>query len=72
MRHGRERLDQEIKAIFGDDDKTVDGVEKSVTYSEFLEKILTRTRREFLEHEEMMNKKKIPLGQAAYEWSINI
>ena len=28
VRHGRERLDDEIRAIFGDDEKSTDGVER--------------------------------------------
>jgi len=33
VRHGRERLDEEIRAIFGEDEKRQeDGVEKSITY----------------------------------------
>lgn len=36
---GRERLDDEIKAIFGESDKTDDGEEKSIVYAEYIEKI---------------------------------
>eukprot|EP00351_Strombidinopsis_sp_SopsisLIS2011_P002182 CAMPEP_0116875900 /NCGR_PEP_ID=MMETSP0463-20121206/8007_1 /TAXON_ID=181622 /ORGANISM="Strombidinopsis sp, Strain SopsisLIS2011" /LENGTH=77 /DNA_ID=CAMNT_0004522297 /DNA_START=322 /DNA_END=555 /DNA_ORIENTATION=- len=32
VRHGRDRLDDEIKAIFGDDEKNNDGTEKEITY----------------------------------------
>ena len=63
MRHGRERLDDEIRAIFGEDEKSPDGVEKSITYKEFLGKINSRTRQEFLKQEEIRAKKQIPLGQ---------
>mmetsp|Transcript_64977 Transcript_64977/g.89811 ORF Transcript_64977/g.89811 Transcript_64977/m.89811 type:complete len:172 (+) Transcript_64977:31-546(+) len=32
VRHGRDKLDDEIKAIFGDDEKNNDGTEKEITY----------------------------------------
>ena len=42
MRHGRAKLDDEIKAIFGEDEKNPDGSEKAITYSEYVEKINKR------------------------------
>ena len=42
VRHGREKLDDEIKAIFGDDEKNQDGSEKEITYGEYVEKINER------------------------------
>ena len=36
VRHGREKLDDEIKAIFGEDDKTEDGQEKKISYTEYV------------------------------------
>lgn len=42
VRYGRERLDEEIKAIFGDDEKTNDGQEKEITYSEYVAKVNRR------------------------------
>ena len=62
MRHGRERLDDEIRAIFGDDEKDADGVEKSIRYSEYVEKINKRALAEFKHRENLRIKKKIPLG----------
>jgi Ca2+-binding EF-hand superfamily protein len=42
VRYGRERLDDEIRAIFGDDEKNPDGSEKEITYGEYVEKINLR------------------------------
>ena len=42
VRHGRDRLDDEIKAIFGDDEKNNDGTEKEITYGQYVEKINKR------------------------------
>ena len=42
VRYGRERLDDEIKAIFGDEEKTTDGQEKEITYSEYVAKVNRR------------------------------
>eukprot|EP00916_Digyalum_oweni_P008986 GHVL01015126.1.p1 GENE.GHVL01015126.1~~GHVL01015126.1.p1 ORF type:complete len:115 (+),score=17.75 GHVL01015126.1:321-665(+) len=36
VRVGREKLDSEIQAIFGKNEKTADGQEKRIGYSEFL------------------------------------
>lgn len=36
VRYGRERLDEEIRAIFGEDEKNEDGQEKEITYSEYI------------------------------------
>lgn len=44
VRFGRELLDQEIQAIFGEDDRKSDGPEKRVTLSEYLEKVKGRTK----------------------------
>lgn len=46
VRHGRERLDDEIKAIFGEDEKNPDGSEKQIGYSEYVEKINKRALKE--------------------------
>ena len=46
VRYGRERLDDEIRAIFGEDEKTPDGQEKEITYSEYIEKINKRALEE--------------------------
>jgi Ca2+-binding EF-hand superfamily protein len=42
VRHGRTKLDDEIEAIFGQDEKNPDGSEKEITYSEYVEKINKR------------------------------
>jgi len=39
VRYGRDRLDEEIQAIFGENDKTDEGDEKSIGYHEYIEKI---------------------------------
>ena len=62
VRYGRDRLDEEIRAIFGDDEKDQDGVEKSIRYSEYVEKINKRALAEFKHREELKNKKKIPIS----------
>jgi hypothetical protein len=46
VRYGRERLDDEIKAIFGEDEKNTDGSEKEITYGEYVEKINKRALEE--------------------------
>ena len=47
VRHGRDNLDSEIIAIFGTDETNDDGSEKSITYSEYLEKINARALENF-------------------------
>jgi len=39
VRYGRDKLDDEIKAIFGDEEKNKDGSDKEITYGEYVEKI---------------------------------
>ena len=46
VRYGRESLDDEITAIFGDDEKNDDGSEKEITYGEYVDKINKRALRE--------------------------
>jgi Ca2+-binding EF-hand superfamily protein len=36
VRYGREKLDDEIKAIFGEEEKNKDGSDKEITYGEYL------------------------------------
>ena len=56
VRHGREKLDEEIRAIFGDDQRNNDSSEEqSITYSEYVSKI---TRRALDRQAEMLRKKK--------------
>lgn len=54
-------MDDEIKAIFGDSDKTNDGEEKSIVYSEYIEKI---------NHRAMEDRKKKKAARKEY-WSKN-
>jgi hypothetical protein len=46
VRYGRDRLDEEIQAIFGENDKTDEGDEKSIGYHEYIEKINQRAMEE--------------------------
>ena len=47
VRYGRERLDDEIKAIFGDNEgKTDEGNEKYIEYHDYIEKINQRAMEE--------------------------
>lgn len=42
VRYGRDRLDDEIKAIFGDEEKNPDGSDKEIVFGEYVEKINLR------------------------------
>ena len=42
VRFGRQNLDSEIHAIFGDEEKTKDGQEKEVNFQEYLERVNER------------------------------
>ena len=43
VRHGRKNLDEEIKAIFGEEERNKDtSEEQSITYSEYVNKITRR------------------------------
>ena len=42
VRYGRESLDQEITAIFGEDEKNEDGSEKEISFGEYVDKINKR------------------------------
>lgn len=39
VRYGRDKLDDEIKAIFGEEEKNKDGSDKEITYGEYVSKI---------------------------------
>ena len=39
VRYGRNRLDEEIKAIFGEDEKNPDGSDKEIRFGEYVKKI---------------------------------
>ena len=55
VRYGRERLDAEIEAIFGVDEKLQDEEEKEITYQEYVEKVNERALKE---QAELMEKKR--------------
>ena len=42
VRYGRDNLDSEITAIFGEDEKNEDGSEKEITFGEYVDKINKR------------------------------
>merc|ERR1712147_69603 len=42
VRYGRDKLDDEIKAIFGDEEKNKDGSDKEISYGEYVDKINSR------------------------------
>ena len=39
VRYGRDSLDDEITAIFGEDEKNDDGSEKEISFGEYLKKV---------------------------------
>jgi len=56
VRHGRKNLDEEIKAIFGEEERNKDtSEEQSITYEEYVSKI---TRRALNKQAAMLGKKK--------------
>ena len=64
VRHGREKLDEEIKSIFGDEEKNADGSDKEITFKEYLEKIQSRALDEHLAILEKLRKSKIEVPEA--------
>ena len=46
VRYGRGRLDDEIRAIFGDEEKNAEGSEKEINYGDYVEKINKRALEE--------------------------
>ena len=46
VRYGRESLDDEITAIFGEDEKNNDGSEKEITFGEYVKKVHERSMKE--------------------------
>jgi hypothetical protein len=67
VRHGRLKLDDEIKAIFGESEKTDDGNEKFIEYKEYIEKVNNRAMEERRAKKEEKKKrdwsKKEPMGE---------
>ena len=63
VRHGRDKLDYEIEAIFGADEKNSDGSEKKITFGEYLKKINDRALIEYIaEVKSKREKKRIKIG----------
>lgn len=56
VRYGRDRLDDEIKAIFGEEEKNSDGSDKEINFGEYVEKINKRALE--LQKDYMRNKLK--------------
>ena len=46
VRYGRDRLDDEVKVLFGDNEKTEEGNEKHIGYREYLTRINDRAMKE--------------------------
>ena len=61
VRYGRERLDAEIEAIFGVDEKQQDEEEKEITYQEYVEKVNERALKEQKEVLEAKRRGKIKI-----------
>ena len=49
VRNGRENLDKEITAIFGDEEKNPDGTEKQITFGEYVDKLNRRALEDWQE-----------------------
>lgn len=54
IKHGRDKLDYEIEAIFGMDEKNADGTEKFITFGEYLEKVNSRAIREYFDYQKSL------------------
>ena len=54
VRYKRDRLDEQITFIFGEDEKNDDGSEKEITFGEYVEKM---NKRALMEQQEKMKKK---------------
>ena len=64
VKHGRDHLDQEITAIFGENEKNPDGTEKEITFGEYIEKI---NQRALKEHFAALAKKKMKIDPGKEE-----
>ncbi|XP_026191177.1 calmodulin-like protein 5 [Cyclospora cayetanensis] len=69
VRFGRELLDEEIQAIFGEEDRKHEGPEKRVTLTEYLERVKDRTREEgyYIPKDE---KKKLDVTTYVYDFAM--
>ena len=66
VRHGRDKLDYEIEAIFGTDEKNTDGSEKSINFEEYLKQVNERALAEYnAQVSELRTKKRITLDDKA-------
>ena len=69
VRHGRDKLDEEIRAIFGDEEKNKDGSDKEITFGEYLEKINSRALVKHKEALEKLRKGKVSMpDQEEEDW----
>ena len=54
VRYGRDQLNSEITAIFGDEEKLPDGSEKYISFGEYVDKI---NKRALADHQERVKNK---------------
>ena len=54
VRHGRENLDAEITAIFGENETNPDGSEKVITFGEYIEKVNAEALKAFQKSREIV------------------
>merc|ERR1712127_971412 len=64
VRYGRDKLDDEIKAIFGDTEKNKDGSDKEITYGEYVDKIQTRALEDHKKAIAILRKGEIKIPEA--------
>ncbi len=67
VRYGRDKLDDEIKAIFGEEEKNPDGSDKEITYGEYVDKIQSRALEIHLEAVRLKQKGIITMPDAEEE-----
>jgi hypothetical protein len=60
VRYGRDRLDKEIRAIFGSKETNPDGSEKEITYGEYVSTINRRALKQMKKDLERKRKGKDP------------
>ena len=68
IKHGRDKLDYEIEAIFGTEEKNADGTELSISFSDYLEKVNSRAIREYFEHLKSLKSVKLAKGDDDDHW----
>ncbi len=67
VRYGRDKLDDEIKAIFGEEEKNPDGSDKEITYGEYVDKIQARALEIHLEAVRLKQKGIITMPEEEHE-----